>query len=376
MGGGWAPPAPMPGGVPLRPLTVSDILSGAFTLIRRNPVSTLGLAALVEGLAGIATAFLSLGEQSLIRRFTNTFTRDENLGLPSQTGHDVGHFFVGLVPYLLASVVIAVVVQSVLTGMLTGVFGRGLIGDRIGIGRAWQISRAFWVFVVSLLTTLIIAAPPVLLALIVIGLAVAKVSAAATIIGVIGGIALIPLTLWIGVSLSMSIPVVVLEGVSPITAVQRSWRLVRGSWWRVFGINLLTLVIVFIIAGIFEVPFGIAQLLVAGHGSASIFAGLGSTARVAGPSVLAIVISTIGSIIATTCTRPVGSGVTVLLYADLRMRKEGLDLMLQQAGQTQSLSADQFTTLWQQNNPGAGTLPPQPPPQSGGISPGPGQTGW
>ena len=47
---------------------------------------------------------------------------------------------------------------------------------------------------------------------------------------------------------------------------------------------------------------------------------------VAGPSVLAIVISTIGSIIACACTRPVGSGVTVLLYADLRMRKEGLDL--------------------------------------------------
>src|SRR6202035_3217258 len=31
-GGGWAPPAPMPGGVPLRPLTVGDMLSGAFTL--------------------------------------------------------------------------------------------------------------------------------------------------------------------------------------------------------------------------------------------------------------------------------------------------------------------------------------------------------
>ena len=53
----------MPGGVPLRPLTVGDILSGAFTLIRRNPVATLGLAAIVEGVAAIATPFLSLGEQ-------------------------------------------------------------------------------------------------------------------------------------------------------------------------------------------------------------------------------------------------------------------------------------------------------------------------
>src|ERR1700689_2487249 len=34
-GGGWAASAPAPGGVPLRPLSVGDILSGAFTLIRR-----------------------------------------------------------------------------------------------------------------------------------------------------------------------------------------------------------------------------------------------------------------------------------------------------------------------------------------------------
>ena len=194
-GGGWAAPAPMPGGVPLRPLTVGDMLSGAFTLVRRNPVATLGLAAIVETLAGIATVVLSLGEQSLIRGLQNAVTRDN--GLPDQAGHDLLHFFGSLVPYIAASIAVALVVQSVLTGMLTGVFGRGLIGDKISIGQAWQISRAFWVLVVSLLTILIMLAPPFLLALIVIGLAVAKISAAADLVGVIGGIALIPLILWI-----------------------------------------------------------------------------------------------------------------------------------------------------------------------------------
>jgi hypothetical protein len=274
------------------------------------------------------------------------------------------------VPYIGASIAIAVVVQSVLTGMLTGAFGRGLIGDKISIGQAWQISRAFWVFVVSLLVILIALAPPFLLALIVIGLAVAKIGAAAIIVGVVGGLALIPITLWISVSLTMSVPAVVLEGVDPITALKRSWRLVRGSWWRVFGINLLAGIIVFIVAAIIEVPFGIAQAVAVGHSGGTAFPGFGAAA--AAPGVLAIVISTIGSIIASTCTRPIGAGVTVLLYADLRMRKEGLDLMLQQAGQNQPMSADQFSTLWQQHNPGAGTLPGP----GGGINPGAGQTGW
>jgi hypothetical protein len=353
----------MPGGVPLRPLTVGDMLSGAFTLIRRNPVATLGLAAIVEVLAGIATAFLSLGEQKLFRSFQNRLNHDRFLS-PGQTGHDVLHFFGSLVPYFAASIAIGLIVQSVLTGMLTGVFGRGLLGDKIGIGQAWRISRVFWVLVVSVLVSLILFAPPFLLTLIVIGLALAKITAAAVIVGVLGGLALIPVSLWIWFSLSLAIPVVVLEGVDPVTALQRSWRLVRGNWWRVFGITLLAALIVFIVALIIEVPFTIAQAVAIGHSGGSFLPGVGTGA--AAPGVLAIVISTIGSIIATVCTRPIGAGVTVLLYADLRMRKEGMDLLLQQAGQTQSMNADQFSTLWQQNNPRSGL------PELGGL---PGQSG-
>ncbi|HUZ51707.1 MAG TPA: hypothetical protein VMU94_04175 [Streptosporangiaceae bacterium] len=44
--GGWgAGVAPAPGGIPLRPLGVGDILSGAFSLIRQNPAATMRLTA-------------------------------------------------------------------------------------------------------------------------------------------------------------------------------------------------------------------------------------------------------------------------------------------------------------------------------------------
>jgi hypothetical protein len=53
--GGYVPPgqggrnaAPAPGGVPLRPLALGDILNVAVTLARRNPAATFGLAAIVR----------------------------------------------------------------------------------------------------------------------------------------------------------------------------------------------------------------------------------------------------------------------------------------------------------------------------------------
>ena len=48
----------------------------------------------------------------------------------------------------------------------------------------------------------------------------------------------------------------------------------------------------------------------------------------AAPTILWVVIGAVGSIVAATCTRPISAGVTVLLYTDMRIRKEGLDLAL------------------------------------------------
>jgi hypothetical protein len=50
--GGWNA-APSPGGVPLRPLGLGDILNGAVTLARRNPAATFGLAAIVMTVYGV-----------------------------------------------------------------------------------------------------------------------------------------------------------------------------------------------------------------------------------------------------------------------------------------------------------------------------------
>ena len=100
------------------------------------------------------------------------------------------------------------------------------------------------------------------------------------------------------------------------------------------------------------------------------------------------VILVIGAIAAGTVTRPITAGVTVLLYVDMRMRKEGLDLALRTAsGSAQPGSGqpgsglpgsglpgsggplgDDFATVWRP--PSAGPVPtPGAPPTTAGAPP-------
>ncbi|HUJ06050.1 MAG TPA: glycerophosphoryl diester phosphodiesterase membrane domain-containing protein [Streptosporangiaceae bacterium] len=347
---GAPPPAPAPGGVPLRPLLLSDILSGAFTLIRHNPVATLGLAAMIETISAVFTTFVSWSELRLTRQLRSSLSPRAN---STQAGHAVLHFFTSFAPLLLVTLVVTFVIQSILVGMLTGALGEGLLGIKISIGQAWRMARVMSIIGVSLLSGLILFGLWIPALIVVVLLAVVLGKAAAglgVLVGVLGGLGIICLEIWVYVRLSLAVPAVVLEAAGPWTAIKRSWQLVRGSWWRIFGISLLTLLIVELVAGVLQLPFSILGGLLGGtSGGLGVFAQFSAAAGSASPSLLALVVAAIGSIIAATCTRPVSAGVTVLLYTDMRMRKEGLDLALQQAAQAPAPqpAGDDFVSLWQ-----------------------------
>src|SRR5262249_61190682 len=142
--------------------------------------------------------------------------------------------------------------------------------------------------------------------------------------------------------------------------------LVRSSLWRVLGITLLASLIVLVTAGVLQIPFGLLAAL-AGGGSSLLLS--------TGGSVAGVLISAVGSVVAGAVARPISAGVAVLLYVDLRMRREGLDLVLQTAaGSGGAPTGDEFASLWrpgaraaqpgQGAGPGAGLGP--------GDGPGPG----
>ena len=359
------PQAPKPGVIPLRPLGVGEILDGAFTSIRRNPRATLGIAALLLTASAVITTTLSL----ILVHYVGTV----NLPTPGQqlTTEQASRLLTRmgevLAPTAAVSVVLAFIVDTVLTGLLTVVIGRSVLGHKITAGEAWRIARPRMAALIgaTVLIPLILIGLWVAYAIVLVILAV--LHAPGAVIGglaVLGAIVAIILTIWFAIMFRMAAQVVVLEREGPVRALARSWRLVRGSFWRVLGITLLAGLIVVVTAGVLQIPFSLFGAM-AGGGN--------SLLPATGGNVAGILISAVGGVVAGAVARPISAGVAVLLYVDLRMRREGLDLVLQTAaGGGNPPTGDEFASLWR---PGAPTAPTATAPQPGqgqGSWPGPG----
>jgi hypothetical protein len=319
---GYGTPAPEPGGIPLRPLGVGEILNGAFTSVRQNPAATLGLSAILLTFYGIASAAVSLALRGV---FSNLQLSSGQTLTQAQAKHVLFQVFGIVLPSFAALFVVAFLVELTLTGLLTVVIGRGVLGRKVSMAEAWRVGlpRLPAILGAVVLTALCVIGPWAAVAAVVAALAVAHVYPAAIAVGVVGGIAVICLTIWFSVMLSLATPIVVLEQQGPVSALSRSWRLVRRSFWRVFGVLLLAAVVVSVASFVLRLPFTLIESIAGG--SSGIFGVTGAR------TVAAVIIGAIGTTIAGAATRPISAGVTVLLYIDMRMRKERLDLALQSA---------------------------------------------
>ena len=285
-GYGQPPAARAPGAVPLRPLGVGDILSGSFALIRQNPAATLGLTASTVTALAISLVFVFF--------------------IASQTAAGVG----------LLGAPLVLLFFGVQLGGLIAAMGRSLLGHKITIRDAVRQSRAGWVILALLTLAVPFIGGWTLLAVTLKGW---------------GALIALLLTAWLAVMVSLTIPVVVLERRNPFAAVGRSWRLVLGSYWRVFGIYVLMYLIMWILSFIVSLPLE----LITGLAGASLGEGRATIT-------LALAALAIGEIVITSMALTIETGVVVLVYADMRMRKEGMDLVLQQAALTHQLTGEEF----------------------------------
>jgi hypothetical protein len=108
-------------------------------------------------------------------------------------------------------------------------------------------------------------------------------------------------------------------------ALKRSWQLVRGKFWRVFGILLFAGVVVNIVG--YALQFGVSTLVLTVGSWADSSGGSGATA-VAIALGAAAGIATVMTLIASLAFM---SAVQALIYLDLRVRREGLDLWMRRA---------------------------------------------
>ena len=173
----------------------------------------------------------------------------------------------------LVAALAGVVMFLVLTGAITRAVAAEVAGEDPSVEQSYRFGfHRFW---------------SVLLVSVLVGLAT------------IGGLILFIIPgIYIGVRLAVSIEALVVEGRRGTQAMARSWELVGGHWWHAFG----TLVVAGLLTGV------VNALITAPFGNTSWF------------------VQAIAAAVATVVTLPYGVLVGVLLYLDLRARKENLNL--------------------------------------------------
>jgi hypothetical protein len=312
------PPAPeTPAGeatleaeIPLRPLGVSEILDGAVTYIRRNPRATLGMSAIltcaVEAVVTVAQYFF-IGYQA----------RDEVT--PAVVARSVGGAFVTVAGGMLLTAYVVLL----LSGLLAPVMARTLLGRPTSFARAWQLARPSVPRVLGV-STLLIGIVILAVALPFVPLAAAVAAGAPTGVQALCWVFAVPVSLVLMVAgyvwLALAAPILVMERRGVIASLRRSAEIVRGRWWRTFGVLVLAQVIA-MLAGfvVLPMPFAVVERIL-----------LGIDSEPAGWLLIALVaVGAVGRSVAGTLANPFNAGVIAMLYADRRMRREAFDLELQ-----------------------------------------------
>jgi hypothetical protein len=310
--------------VPLRPLGLGEIWDGAFRAFRQNPKVMVGLSAivvvatsLVSLVATVVTTRDALGLVERLQASPADFSADEVFSVVQRS-----------LPLIGLSFVLQLVAVQVLNGMLITSVSRAVLGRTVGFGELWRVCRprllrliglSVVVSLASLLVGVVTLAPGILLLVFSdsgtqVGLGVAA--------AVLGALAWAVGAAFLWVKWSMATPAMLLEGLGIGASLARSFRLTRRSFWRLFGIQLLTAVVVYAVVAAVGFPFSIV-------GSAVSTASGDPTGT--GPVVLQQSITTLGSMVGSIVAYPFLASVTALLYVDLRMRREGLDVELHRA---------------------------------------------
>jgi hypothetical protein len=280
---GWGPP-PLPkagsertGPLPLHPMTLGDVMDGAFRLLKANLRTVLLVTAAFVVPVNVVVAFLQrdvLGGQGVL-----DVLNDPSLAGPTtlSAGQLIG---IGL------SLLASLLVTPFVGGVLTRVVAASYLGEQLEPGPAIRATlRWFWALLLGFVC-------------------VHLLELAGLVACLVG--AWVPMTFFL-----LTTPAIVVEEIGPIQAMSRSASLVRPRFWPTLGIALLAGIMASVLGNILGTPFGLVAQ----------FIGLRN-----GWPLLAL-----GSIVPALITTPFVAIVSTLLYFDARIRQEGLDLQMMAA---------------------------------------------
>ena len=267
------------GPLPLHPMTLSDILDGAFNLFKAEARAILLVTAAFIVPVQLVAAFLQrdyLGGTGLLSLFNDPSAAQS--ALDSGTGGQAWGTLVALAA--------TVFVLPFVAGAVSRIVSAAYLGERMTAGEALRAVRSrWWAFILAWLFVHLL-----------------------EVVGFVMCIfpGLVVMALFVTVA-----PAIAVEGLGPIRAMKRSFRLVWPRLFPVLGVALL--------AGILASTVG------------SVLGGV--------PQVLALVVGlrwgwlllALGSVLSGLVSTPLVSIMATLVYYDGRIRHEGLDLQIMAA---------------------------------------------
>jgi hypothetical protein len=258
----------------LRPLEIGDLLDETFRMYRRHFLLFAGLSVI---LAIPEAALSSFSYYTLFGNFL------QQVGPNLSLAPDRALFDAGTVVIYLIGLLITLALVPFYYGAVTYAAGESALGHPVtassvlsGVLRRYFPLMGYWLLIGLMLVAF----------------------------------CLIPLWIWIWVGWALVMPVMFIEKLGLGGAMGRSWRLVERSWWRTFFTLVLMFIIWFVTRTALRAFIVLAQSLL----------------QLVIPSVAVLWISAATSVIVGSLVNPLLQIAIVLIYLDLRVRREGLDL--------------------------------------------------
>lgn len=335
--GGWVAP-PKPGVIPLAPLRLGDVLNGAFSTMGKYWKQLFGMGVALYGgaallmAAAVAIAYSAVADP--LDRLVSLSYEEE----PASS--DIVSLVTAVGVLAVLGIITMMIVSGLMYAAVPAVLQEAVLGRPVGFSTVWRRAWSNLAPVIGtlILTALIMVVPMALIMTAFFGVIIAVISldsgsggsAAAITIGVLGALATGPLAVWLWVKFCLAPAVVVFEGQRPVAALRRSAQLVRGDWWRIFGIMLLVYVMAGAAGYFIQLPFSVLGMFPGMIGASSLGDDPSPTAimvAMGGYFVASLLGQMISQIISTTFPQL----VTGLLYVDRRIRTEDLGPVLAEA---------------------------------------------
>jgi hypothetical protein len=293
-----------------------EILDGSFQTIRRNAKAMLGASLLAQSLAAILAA--------VITALTATSMVPIEAWAESASPADLASLGLGFLAAVLLVAILTLFISAVLQGAMVVPVARSILNRPTGFRQMWVLARSRAWTLVRLAAVMMLAG--LLAILLPAGLAVAVIStmeSAAFLLLIPLFPAVVALLTWIYIKLMVAPAAVVIEELGALDALRRSWSLTRANWWRLLGITLVVSIMVGIIGQVVMIPVSLLPAILSGFLSPHAGSEQDVTVAVAVGVATAVVGALVGAV-----GYAFQTSVMALIYMDLRMRKDGLDIAL------------------------------------------------